>query len=265
MPRKSTKHYWIDRIAEANERNLKLSKREYTRLLKELYAEQSEKLRQSIANVFMKMLADSEDGKVYMNDLYRTNAYNELLNEFNERARALGSQQVKITEEALVKAYEMAAKVVSENVPPESISTSFNVPSAVDPKQAIHQVWCLDGREFSDRIWLNKKALVADLSRTMADFVARGDSPYKIAQGITDRLKVDEYCAYRLARTETAHAQVKGQIDKYREYGFTHGIYRSVDPCGECGELDGREFTLSELEHMIPKHPNCECSFDIKV
>jgi hypothetical protein len=57
----------------------------------------------------------------------------------------------------------------------------------------------------------------------MADFLARGENPYTMASGIAKRLDVDLFCAYRIARTETAHAQVKGQTDKYKEMGFTQG------------------------------------------
>lgn len=110
----------------------------------------------------------------------------------------------------------------------------------------------------------------------MADFIARGESPYSIAQGIVKRLAVDEYCAFRIARTETAHAQVKGMTDKYREMGFTHGKYLAreeakitpqgvKEACDICQELNGKIFTLKELESMIPKHPNCECSFTLEV
>ena len=103
------------------------------------------------------------------------------------------------------------------------------------------------------------------LTKTMADFTAKGESPYKLSQEIVRNLAADEYCAYRIARTETAHAQVKGQVDKYKSMGFTHGIFNATDPCEDCGELDGQIFTLDEIQTLIPRHPNCECGFLLKV
>lgn len=100
---------------------------------------------------------------------------------------------------------------------------------------------------------------------TMADYVARGESAFEIARGITQRLKVNIFCAYRLARTETAHIQVVGQAEKYKEMGFTHAIYLANDPCSECAAYDGQRFTLDEIQGLIPKHPNCTCSFLIDV
>ena len=99
------------------------------------------------------------------------------------------------------------------------------------------------------------------LTKTMADFTAKGESPYKLSQKIVENLGADEYCAYRIARTETAHAQIKAQVDKYKEYGFTHGRYYATDPCEDCSKLHGQPFTLDEIQTLIPKHPNCECSF----
>ena len=104
-----------------------------------------------------------------------------------------------------------------------------------------------------------------DLAHTMADFAARGVSPYEISRGIVERLGVDEYCAYRIARTETAHAQIASTASKYKSMGFTHCRFNATDPCEDCKALHGKLFTLDEIQGVIPKHPNCECSFLLEV
>ena len=261
-PRKTNKHYWQDRVREQNERNRKRTNDETKRLLRQLYQEQSEILHAELGDIFLKMLDDAAGhNRIYLNDLYRTNNYHRLINHFNECAKAIGGEQVKVTEDALLNVYALAQATVEKNLPKNMITPTFVVPEAINPEQVIHQTWCLDGKEFSDRIWQNKQALVKDLTKTLSDYAARGETPYNMAQGIVKRLEVDEYAAYRIARTETAHFQVKGQIDKYKELGFTHGRFNATDPCDDCAALDGLLFTLDELESMIPKHPNCECSF----
>ena len=99
----------------------------------------------------------------------------------------------------------------------------------------------------------------------MLDYSANGTTPYELSQNIVKRLAVDESNAYRLVRTELAHFQVASQTEKYKEMGFTHGIFRSEDPCDNCKSHDGNTYTLDELESLIPLHPNCECSFDLVV
>ena len=99
----------------------------------------------------------------------------------------------------------------------------------------------------------------------MGDFTAQGVSPFKLAQEITKNLQTDLYSAYRIARTETAHAQIQGQADKYKEIGFTKAIWLATDACEECEALDGQEFSLDEIQRMLPRHPNCTCSFLLEV
>lgn len=261
MP-KSTMLYWPARVAQENRRNLRATVEDMEGELRKLYAAQSKELIQQLYDVWMKMERDSEEkGKVYLNDLYRTDSYNRLLEHFNECARALGGTQEEITERYLIEAYERAKETVSKYVPSTVPKPTFVVPTAVDAKQVVHHVWCLDGKEFSDRIWADKKNLVRKLSKTLADSAARGLTAFDIAQEIQRDLKSNLFCAYRIARTEAAHAQVMGQTEKYREYGFTHGIFLANDPCDECGYYDGQRFTLTELQGMLPKHPNCTCSF----
>lgn len=258
-------NYWAKRIEEENKKALVRTISETNAALKKLYKTQSESLYDELIRVFIKMQEDSEDGKIYLNDLYRTNNIYLLINYFNECAKKIGGEQVEITENALIRAYEEAQKIVGDNAPKSIIRSSFFVPSGIDTKQIIQQSWCIDGLNFSDRIWKNKEKLSQDLSKTLGDLVMRGKSPYQISQGVVARLGVDESSAFRIVRTETAHAQIAAQANKYKELGFTHGRFKATDPCDECGELDGQLFTLDELKQMIPRHPNCECSFLLEV
>lgn len=255
--------YWKKRIREENRRDYKRTIEETNHELRALYKKQSEKLYGELIRVFAKMEADSKAGKFFINDLYRTKNIFRLIAYFNSCAKTIGGKQVKVTEKALITAYKRAKKIVEENVPKEAISSSFLIPSEIDPKQVVHQTWCIDGKNFSERIWQNKELLVQDLAATLSDYVMRGATPYQIAQGVAERLAVDESSAYRIIRTETAHTMIDGQITKYKEMGFTKGRYVASDACGDCGVLNGRIFSLEELRSMIPQHPNCTCSFEL--
>lgn len=262
---KQSNNYWQERIERekkaARKRTIKQTKRE----LRKLYEKQSQKLYNELLSVLSKIEQDSTDGKIYINDLYRTNRIYELIEYFNKTASKIGAKQIKLTERALVDTYKHAQEIVGKEIPESLIGTSFTVPSAVDPTQIVNQAWCVDGLDFKSRIWKNKQALVKDLSTSLGDYVMRGKGSYEIARAVASRLGVDEYNAYRLVRTETAHAQIQAETDKYKEYGFTHGFFKATDPCDDCGKLNGQRFTLEELSHMIPQHPNCECSFLLEV
>ena len=114
--------------------------RQTNKALRELYKEESRKLYKNILLVFAKISADSIDGKVYLNDLYRTNNYFRLLDEFNRRAKAIGGKQLIITEKSLIKTYKMAKEIVEKGVPADQVRETFVVPSEITPKQAVNQV-----------------------------------------------------------------------------------------------------------------------------
>lgn len=257
--------YWVERIEREKKAARKRMLKETNQELRKIYEKQSQLLYDELLRVLIKIENDSADGKLYINDLYRTNKMYELINYFNKLSLAIGGKQITITEKALIRAYEEAQQIVGEAAPKSIVRPSFFVPQALDTKQIVNQTWCVDGLDFKSRVWKNKQALVTDLSTSLGDFIVRGKSSYQVAEGVAARLGVDEYNAYRLVRTETAHAQIQGQTDKYRELGFTHGRFKATDPCDECGRLDGKLFTLEELSHMIPQHPNCECSFLLEV
>jgi len=86
------------------------------------------------------------------------------------------------------------------------------------------------------------------LNKTLTDCVARGESVDNITKELMKRLNVSYENAYRLARTETAHAQVIGQADKYKEMGFLFGVISadmgSERTCPDCEEQNGQEYPL---------------------
>lgn len=264
MPRKDLEHYWPDRVQERNERNAKLTIQETEKQLHKIYVEQAKDLQLAILEVFDKMEIDknTEHG-IMINDLYRNKRYWDLLNYINELLTALGKKELKITEPALIKVYEDTKKAIDKEIPKELLRTQFLVPSMIDAKQVVHQNWCLDGKEFSDRIWSNKTKLLQQLNKAIGDFVIQGKSPWYISEKLREKMQTNEYCAYRIVRTETAHLQIKGKTDRYQELGFTHGKYLGTNCCSECKSKTGKIYTLKELESLIPVHPHCTCTFTL--
>ena len=259
--------YWVRRVKEMNQKALQLTVKETQKELLKLYESQAQVLYINILDVFAKMEHDKKvEGKIYLNDLYRTNTYHLLLNHFNESARRLGGKQTKIVQKSMLTAYQMASDIVGKIAPDSGkMRPMYLHPSTIDPKQAIKQTWCIDGKNYSSRVWHNKNQMVKMLNKHMQDYLTNGTTAYQISRSLKEKFMMEEYKAYRLARTETAHAQIIGQTNKYKEMGYTHGIFMATDPCDDCSKNDGQRFTLDELQSMIPLHPNCQCSFLIDI
>jgi len=72
--------------------------------------------------------------------------------------------------------------------------------------------------------------------------------------------------AETIARTEIIRAHHLANIEEYKTWQVS-GVTVIAEwstagddrVCAECASLHGNRFTLKEIEHMIPRHPNCRC------
>lgn len=259
--------YWQERIKEQREKSYNRLNRDTEKELASVYAEQATALRNSILETFAKIEATKAAGEpIQVNDLYRNRRYWELLEEINERLSTLGREQIRVTEPAIVRAYQDTLDIVDSNIvtAASGVNVALMDAHAIDAKQVVNQVWCLDGKNFSDRVWQDKQKLMPQIKKALSDSLVQGKSPWEIAKAMSDRLEVSRENAFRLVRTETAHAQVYAQTQRYKEYGFTKGKFLASDTCcDECHEHDGQIFTLEELEKMLPVHPRCTCTYTL--
>jgi SPP1 gp7 family putative phage head morphogenesis protein len=121
------------------------------------------------------------------------------------------------------------------------------------------------------------------ISRILAQGMVDGDGPRLIARkllstingtgtgelGITDtlgRFIPARRRAEMLARTEIIRAHHLATIAEYRNWGVlgisVKGEWRTAGDsrvCEKCQQLEGKVFTLDEIEPMIPLHISCRC------
>lgn len=121
------------------------------------------------------------------------------------------------------------------------------------------------------------------ISQILAQGLIDGDGPRLLARkivaaingtglgdlGITDRLGrfiPAKLRAEILARTEIIRAHHLATIQEYRNWGVlgitVKGEWKTAGDmrvCTKCEALEGKVFTLDEIEPMIPLHPQCRC------
>lgn len=125
-------------------------------------------------------------------------------------------------------------------------------------------------------------AMDGQISRVLAQSMAEGRNPREIAQlltrtisgpvgdlGLTDtlgRFIPAQRRAEILARTEIIRAHHVATIQEYRNWKAASVTVQAEwstagdgRVCEDCAQLEGREFTLNEIETMIPLHPQCRC------
>jgi SPP1 gp7 family putative phage head morphogenesis protein len=123
----------------------------------------------------------------------------------------------------------------------------------------------------------------SQISRVLAQGIADGDGPALLAKklvstingtgmgnlAITDtlgRFIPAQQRAILLARTEIIRAHHLATIQEYRNWGVlgitVKGEWKTAGDdrvCDACAALEGKIFTLDEIEGLIPLHPLCRC------
>jgi SPP1 gp7 family putative phage head morphogenesis protein len=123
----------------------------------------------------------------------------------------------------------------------------------------------------------------SQISRILAEGMINGDGPALLARkivsvingtgadklGITDtlgRFIPGERRASMLSRTEIIRAHHLAMIQEYRNWGLegvrVKGEWNTAGDgrvCEKCQSMDGKIFSLDEIEGMIPAHTCCRC------
>lgn len=127
--------------------------------------------------------------------------------------------------------------------------------------------------DFSKNIWTNIDVLKSKLDGLVATAMIRGDNPREMIKYlkplVKSTVKDARYAAERIARTESARAQHKAQIEslKKAEYKYCKW-YAEAGACKICSDIanssGGSELPdgiyLVDDCPDIPVHPNCRCS-----
>ncbi|BEI64678.1 minor capsid protein [Lactiplantibacillus plantarum] len=115
---------------------------------------------------------------------------------------------------------------------------------------------------WSDRIWSNMDELQYDVSRIMKQALLTHTNPVDAVAEIRKRYNVLDYQARRLLRTESARIMAEESIRASKEAGYNKLRWvANTGACRICAPLDGRVFSYREADGMIPRHPNCLCSW----
>ena len=101
------------------------------------------------------------------------------------------------------------------------------------------------------------------LRELITDAMERGDSNYDLKKSIMESTAFDSDRAENIARTESAIADVQGQLAGWKESGVVGGKQwlTAPDCCDECQAMDGVIVDLDDEfeEGDPPLHPQCRC------
>lgn len=119
------------------------------------------------------------------------------------------------------------------------------------------------GKQFSDRIWANKDALINYIEQDLATGLIRGLSIQKMAKSLMDRLETAYHQSERLVRTETNYILNQAHMQGYKDAGLKrYRIDAHLDTRTSkiCTSMNNKVFNIEDAvvgSNMPPFHPNC--------
>jgi len=144
----------------------------------------------------------------------------------------------------------------------EFLRSAFFAPETTDKLKLIYS------RTFEELKGVTA-SMSQQMSRTLAEGLARGDSPLTVARQMTKQIdKLTRTRARAIARTEIIRAHAEGQLDGFTKLGVEEvGIMaewqtaNDAKVCEECASMEGQLYNVEEAHGLLPLHPNCRCAW----
>jgi len=251
------KNYWADRIARQQARMFDKNRIEIDRQMRKYYQRLSAQVIDDFEATYDRILATLAEGqKPTPADLYKLDKYWSMQGQLDKRLNKLGNQQIA----SLSKGFRSQFYDVYNSISIKGLE-AFSTIDDNAIMQVINNIWCADGKAWSQRIWENVGLLKETLNEGLIHCVATGKKTSDLKKLLQERFNVSYSRADALVRTELAHIQTQAAQQRYRDYGLEE-MEVLVDPdertCEVCGKLHGKRYGIND-KMPIPAHPRCRC------
>lgn len=249
--------YWQKRALSTQDKIASKSEKQIQAQLRKYYKKVSKSSVSRFMLVYNKIQNSKEAGlQPTPADLYKLDEYWKIQAEMTQLLRDLGDKEVKL--------YGNSFSAVFKNVY-ESIAlkddTNFNYIDMAQAEQMIKQIWCADGKSWSDRVWNNTEKLQQALNDGLIECVLTGASTEQLKEKLMYEFNVGYNRADSIVRTEVSHIQAQAARQRYEDAGISKVmVWASKDErrCEICGKLHEKVFPANG-KMPIPAHPRCRC------
>lgn len=251
------KEYWAKRAASTQERLTDKSIADTEKQLKKYYLDSMKKIIGQFQETYNHYLLSIEEGKAPTPaDLYKLDKYWELQGQLKKELEKLGDKQHILLSKNFVDEYINIYRAIA--LKDDLFFRELDLKAA---EQMINQIWCADGKNWSQRIWTNTDKLQQALNDNLITCVLTGKKTTELKNILQEQFTVSYARADRLVRTEMAHIQTIAARQRYLDAGISEvEVWASKDErrCEICGDLHLKRYAIYDVM-PIPAHSNCRC------
>lgn len=250
-------NYWANRLAKAQYKISRKNQKQIDRQLRKYYKSAAQSVIDDFIVTYEKVLTAMENGrKPTPADLYKLDTYWQMQGQTRQQLNMLGERQVA----KLTKIFELNFFEIYRSISLQGV-TEFNTIDAQMVHQLINQIWCSDGKMWSQRVWENTAYLAQTLNEELVHCVITGKTSSQLKGLLQERFSVSYNNADMLVRTELAHIQTQAAQQRYKDYGIEEvEVLADKDErqCEICGKLHGKRYPVN-AQMPVPAHPRCRC------
>lgn len=253
----NSKQYWAERMAKAQNKVSEKSALAIKRQMSKYYRQAMDSVITEFANTYDKLIYTIGKGREPVPaDLYKLDKYWQMQGHLHNTLLKLGNKQAKLCN----KAFTMSFFDVYYSLEIEGLE-AFNTLDDATVQQMINNIWCADGKSWSDRIWQDKTRLADTLNEELIQCVLTGKPTSELKRKLQERFGASFLNADMIARTELAHIQTQAAQKRYQDYGIQE-VEVLVDEdertCKICAKHEGERHKVNE-QMPVPFHPRCRC------
>lgn len=249
--------YWQERNINTGIELSKKTEKQVEEQLIRYYKKSAKRVVAAFAQTYEKLLDTVEkDQMPTPADLYKLDVYWKMQGQLQHELEALGDNTYSLFFKKFTDGYI-------------NIYNSLAIPSQdnfsrIDRKvaqQLINQIWCADGKSWSQRIWKNTDNLQQLLNDSLLDCVISGKKTTDLKKALMENYNASYYQANRVARTEIAHIHTQAAQKRYQDYGIQEvEVWADEDErrCDYCGKYHQKRYPINSVM-PVPFHPNCRC------
>ena len=249
--------YWQDRMAASLTKVSSKRIKEIEKQLKKYYAHTMNSVINDFESTYDKLMASAAEGKeVTLADLYKMDRYWQMQGQVKRALQELGDKKISL----FSKIFEINFFDVYYSINIEG-ATAFTTIDKSAAQHIINQIWCADGKSWSQRIWEDTTKLQEVLNEKLVDCILTGKKPTELKKQLQEQFGVSYRRADTVVRTEIAHIQTQAAQQRYKDYGIEEvEIWADEDErrCDVCGKLHRTKYKVGAFI-PIPAHPNCRC------
>lgn len=236
---------------------------QYRRLMEELPADDKRLLIEQMDD-FMIKYPEYVNVMPVRETIYKLNRLEGMRESIYIQQMQIGAIEQKELVKHLEKQYERGYGTMAKEL---GYGTQFNKISPDVLKKTVGATWC-NGKNFSSRIWDNRKKLAEYLNNDFSAAMARGDSYERCMSQLKGRFgKVSKKDMFGLIYTEGTYIMNEAIMTPFEEDFEEYKIsIADNNACDICKALVNKKFKIKDRvpgTNFPPLHTRCRCTFTI--